>query len=83
MKNAVSQRYSTTRPHRKDPLVDQAAQTSDLESINVSELIEALNDPAKTVELMEKNGWTQDDLLARAEMVSKRLASGIANICAV
>lgn len=58
----------------------QAAAGTALGNSQVTELIEALNDPAKSQELMERNGWTQDDLLARAEMVSKQLAAGIANV---
>ncbi len=56
----------------------QASQN--LDTLDVSELIEALNDPDKSAALMAKNGWTQDDLLARAELVSKQLAAGIANV---
>jgi hypothetical protein len=58
----------------------QYTRGSDLGTPEVNELVEALNDPAKTAELMEKYGWTEDDLLASADMASKRLTAGIANI---
>lgn len=53
---------------------------SELEGVDVAELIEAINDPAKAQELMEAYGWTQDDLLARAEAVSKQLTAAISNV---
>lgn len=59
-------------------MMNQPQQT--LDTVDVSELIEALNDPGKSAALMAKHGWTQDDLLARAELVSKQLAAGIANV---
>ncbi|MFE6554971.1 hypothetical protein ACFVHS_42325 [Streptomyces sp. NPDC057746] len=56
-------------------------QTSpDLEGVDVAELIEAINDPAKAQALMDAHGWTQDDLLARAEAVSKQLTAAISNV---
>ena len=58
----------------------QSSQKTALSNDQVSELIEAINDPAKAQALMTANGWTQDDLLARAELVSKQLAAGIANV---
>jgi len=49
----------------------------------VQELIEAMNDPKKADELMRRNGWTRDDLLKRADMVSKKIAASISNVAVV
>lgn len=53
---------------------------TELDGVGIGELIEALNDPAKSQALMDQHGWTQDDLLARAEEISKKLSAGIANV---
>jgi hypothetical protein len=52
----------------------------ELDSADVAELMEALSSPDKAAALMARHGWTQDDLLAKAEYVSKKLAAGIANV---
>ncbi|MCX9193155.1 hypothetical protein C3Y87_17420 [Carbonactinospora thermoautotrophica] len=52
----------------------------DLESLSVADLLEALNDAERAEELMRRHGWTEDDLLARAQHVRHQLAAGIARL---
>jgi len=57
--------------------------TDPLENVAINDLIEAVNDPAKAEALMEKHGWTREQLLARADLVAKRLAARIAYVAVV
>lgn len=46
----------------------------------VEQLVEAINDPEKAEELMKERGWEKKDLIARAELLTKELASGISAV---
>ena len=49
-------------------------------NIEVSELIEALNDPAKAAALMKERGWSESELIAKAEEVTRSLSEGVASV---
>ena len=51
--------------------------------VEAQELIDAMNDPKKADELMRRHGWTREDLLKRADQVSKKIAAGISNVAVV
>jgi hypothetical protein len=48
--------------------------------IEISELIEALNDPKKAEILMRERGWTESELIARAEEITRNLSQGVASV---
>jgi uncharacterized protein YbjT (DUF2867 family) len=48
--------------------------------VDANTLIEALNDKAKSDALLKAKGWTRKDLLARADLLAKELASSIAAV---
>lgn len=56
---------------------EEAHSSSD---VDVAELIEAFNDPHKAEILMRERGWTESDLIARAEAVTRSLSEGVASV---
>lgn len=48
--------------------------------VDTEVLLEALNDSKKAATLMAERGWTQQDLLARAEALNKSLAESMASV---
>lgn len=48
--------------------------------ISPEELIEALNDKDKSDALLKSKGWTREDLLRRADLLSKELAAAISAV---
>lgn len=48
--------------------------------IDAETLLEALNDPDKAQALMTERGWTQQDLLAKAEELNKALVESMASV---
>ncbi|KAB1978643.1 hypothetical protein [Streptomyces triticiradicis] len=48
--------------------------------ISVEELMEALSDEAKAEELIAAQGWTRDDLLERAEALTRSLSADISTL---
>lgn len=54
--------------------------SSNKRNIEVSELIEALNDPRKAEVLMQERGWSESELVARAEEVTRSLSEGVASV---
>lgn len=48
--------------------------------IDPEELIAALNDKEKCDELLNRKGWSRDDLLKRADLLSKELAAAISAV---
>lgn len=50
------------------------------QDIDAETLLEALNDAGKAQTLMEERGWTQQDLLAKAEELNKALVESMASV---
>ncbi|WP_267595497.1 hypothetical protein [Carbonactinospora thermoautotrophica] len=48
--------------------------------VDADVLLEALNDSEKAKALMAERGWTQQDLLARAEALNKSLVESMASV---
>lgn len=48
--------------------------------IPVEELMEALSDEAKAEELIAAQGWTREDLLERAEALTRALSADISTL---
>jgi hypothetical protein len=48
--------------------------------ISPEELIEALNDQTKAEALMKAKGWNREDLLKRADLLSKELSAAISAV---
>lgn len=48
--------------------------------ITPEELINALNDKNESEKLLKAKGWTRDDLLKRADLLSKELAAAISAV---
>ncbi|MER8113799.1 hypothetical protein [Streptomyces sp. NPDC094031] len=48
--------------------------------IPVEELMEALSDEAKAEELIAAQGWTREDLLERAEALTRSLSADISTL---
>ena len=51
-----------------------------LDNLPVQEIIEALTDKKKAEDLMKRHNLTREQLLARAEFITRRLAAGIAMV---
>lgn len=50
------------------------------QDIDAETLLEALNDADKAQALMAERGWTQQDLLAKAEELNKALVESMASV---
>ena len=48
--------------------------------VTVEELVEAIHDPQKAEELLQTKGWSKEDLIAQAELMTKELAAGISSV---
>ncbi|MEU2611433.1 hypothetical protein ABZ570_07600 [Micromonospora sp. NPDC007271] len=48
--------------------------------VDAEVLLEALNDGEKAKALMAERGWTEDDLVARAEALNKSLVESMASV---
>lgn len=48
--------------------------------IEADELLAALNDEAKAVEVMTARNWTTEDLVARAEELNRALVTSMASV---
>ncbi|WP_158715522.1 hypothetical protein [Streptomyces sp. NRRL S-481] len=48
--------------------------------VPVEELMEALSDEAKAEELIAAQGWTREDLLERAEALTRSLSAEISTL---
>ncbi|MER5468354.1 MULTISPECIES: hypothetical protein [unclassified Streptomyces] len=48
--------------------------------ISVEDLMEALSDEAKAEELIAAQGWTREDLLERAEALTRSLSADISTL---
>lgn len=50
------------------------------QDVDAETLLEALNDADKAQALMTERGWTQQDLLAKAEELNKALVESMASV---
>jgi hypothetical protein len=50
------------------------------ETLDVQEVVEAMNDPKKADELRQRNGWTQDELQRRFDFISNKIAAGLSDV---
>lgn len=50
------------------------------QDVDAETLLEALNDADKAQALMAERGWTQEDLLAKAEELNKALVESMASV---
>jgi len=48
--------------------------------VEITDLIDALNDSDKAQELMRERGWSESELIARAEVVTRDLSEGVASV---
>ncbi|MCU7729703.1 hypothetical protein ODJ79_38805 [Actinoplanes sp. KI2] len=48
--------------------------------VDAEVLLEALNDADKAQALMAERGWTEEDLVARAEALNKSLVESMASV---
>lgn len=44
------------------------------------ELVEAINDPQSAEALMERMGWTKEELLQQGERIAKQLADDVSSV---